>query len=153
VEKKVNAIIALGSNLGNRNENIEKAIEKINQRIGKTIGRGMIIETEPFEMESDSMFLNTCIEINTILSPDKLLDALQKIEIDLGRPKETKGKNIQRPIDLDIIFYDDFTIISDNLTIPHSKYHLRDFVLQPLLSLNPNYFDPRKKLIVKQLIC
>jgi len=141
----VNAIIALGSNLGDRIDNLNKAFEMIEQRIGKITKRGIVLETEPVGMESESKFLNTCIETQTNLSASALLTELKKIEIDIGRPIDSKGKSLPRSIDLDIIFYDKLIISTSELTIPHSKYHLRDFVLEPLLSLQPNLFDPQKK--------
>jgi 2-amino-4-hydroxy-6-hydroxymethyldihydropteridine diphosphokinase len=145
-------ILALGSNLGNRLNTINSAIQKIESEVGEIISIADCIETAPFEMESVENFLNSCIEIETELTVWEVLKKLQKIEIDLGRPKNTKGKNESRTIDIDIIFYDSEMIETTELCIPHKEYHTRSFVLIPLLQIAPNFIDPTKHLTVKQLI-
>ena len=153
MEKTVKTVVlALGSNLGNRSENIEQAIHRIQNEIGNVIAKADFIETEPFEMESSDVFLNTCIVIQTSILPFDLLQMLQTIEIELGRPVNSKGKKIARTIDLDIIFYASEVITSDRLTIPHKQYSKRDFVLKPLLQIAPYFIDPIKNLTIKQLI-
>lgn len=153
MEKTVKTVVlALGSNLGNRSKNIEQAINRIQNEIGKVIAKADFIETEPFEMESSDVFLNTCIVIQTSILPFDLLQMLQTIEIELGRPANSKGKKIARTIDLDIIFYASEVITSDRLTIPHKQYSKRDFVLKPLLQIAPYFIDPIKNLTIKQLI-
>lgn len=153
MEKTVKTvIIALGSNLGNRLNTINSAIHKIESEVGAIINIADCIETTPFEMESVENFLNSCIEIETKLTAWEVLKKLQKIEIHLGRPEKTKGKNESRTIDLDIIFYDSQVIETTELCIPHKEYHTRSFVLIPLLQIAPNFIDPSKYLTVKQLI-
>jgi 2-amino-4-hydroxy-6-hydroxymethyldihydropteridine diphosphokinase len=153
MEKTVKTVIlALGSNLGNRLNTINSAIQKIESEVGEIISIADCIETAPFEMESVENFLNSCIEIETELTVWEVLKKLQKIEIDLGRPKNTKGKNESRTIDIDIIFYDSEMIETTELCIPHKEYHTRSFVLIPLLQIAPNFIDPSKHLTVKQLI-
>ena len=153
MEKTVKTVIlALGSNLGNRLNTINSAIQKIESEVGKIISIADCIETAPVEMESVENFLNSCIEIETELTVWEVLKKLQKIEIDLGRPVNSKGKKIARTIDLDIIFYANEVITSYRLTIPHKEYLKRDFVLKPLLQIAPNFIDPSKHLTVKQLI-
>lgn len=152
-EKGLNlAFIALGSNLGNREENINKAIELINSTIGKVIKQAKNIETEPVDMYNANLFMNTCIEVQTSLNVEYMLDELKKIEINLGRPANSKGKNESRTIDLDIIFYNQIVYSSENLTIPHPNYHKRDFVLVPMLELDNQFIDPKTKITLKQLI-
>lgn len=152
-EKGLNlAFIALGSNLGNREENINKAIELINSTIGKVIKQAKNIETEPVDMYNANLFMNTCIEVQTSLNVEYLLEELKKIEINLGRPANSKGKNESRTIDLDIIFYNQIVYSSENLTIPHPNYHKRDFVLVPMLELDNQFIDPKTKITLKQLI-
>jgi 2-amino-4-hydroxy-6-hydroxymethyldihydropteridine diphosphokinase len=131
---------------------INSAIQKIESEVGVIISIADCIETAPFEMESVENFLNSCIEIETELTVWEVLKKLQKIEIDLGRPKNTKGKNESRTIDIDIIFYDSEMIETTELCIPHKEYHTRSFVLIPLLQIAPNFIDPSKHLTVKQLI-
>ena len=152
-EKGLNlAFIALGSNLGNREGNINKAIELINSTIGKVIKQAKNIETEPVDMYNANLFMNTCIEVQTSLNVEYMLDELKKIEINLGRPANSKGKNESRTIDLDIIFYNQIVYSSENLTIPHPNYHKRDFVLVPMLELDNQFIDPKTKITLKQLI-
>ena len=153
MEKTVKTVIlALGSNLGNRLNTINSAIQKIESEVGEIISIADCIETAPVEMESVENFLNSCIEIETELTVWEVLKKLQKIEIDLGRPKNMKGKNESRTIDIDIIFYDSEMIETTELCIPHKEYHTRSFVLIPLLQIAPNFIDPSKNLTVKQLI-
>jgi 2-amino-4-hydroxy-6-hydroxymethyldihydropteridine diphosphokinase len=152
-EKGLNRVfIALGSNLGNREENINKAIEVINSTIGKVIKQAKNIETEPVDMSNSNLFINTCIEVQTSLNVEYLLEELKNIEINLGRPSNSKGKNESRTIDLDIIFYNQIIYSSENLSIPHPNYHKRDFVLLPMLELDNHFIDPKTKITLKQLI-
>ena len=153
MEKTVKTVIlALGSNLGNRLDNINTAIQRIESEVGTIIKVADCIETVPFEMESDENFLNSCIEIETELSAWEVLKKLQKIEVDLGRLEKTKGKNESRTIDLDIIFYGSEIINIPGLNVPHISYLKREFVLIPLLQIAPLYIDPIHNLTIKQLI-
>jgi 2-amino-4-hydroxy-6-hydroxymethyldihydropteridine diphosphokinase len=153
MEKTVKTVIlAMGSNLGDRSKNITIAINRIQQEVGYVISTSELLETIPFNMESTETFLNSCIKVQTALTPLELLHCLQEIETDLGRPKNTKGKKVSRTIDIDIIFYDSEVIETTELCIPHKEYHTRNFVLIPLLQIAPNFIDPSKHLTVKQLI-
>jgi len=153
MEKTVKTVIlAMGSNLGDRSKNITIAINRIQQEVGHVISTSELLETLPFNMESTETFLNSCIKVQTALTPLELLHCLQEIETDLGRPKNTKGKKISRTIDIDIIFYDSEVIETTELSIPHNEYFKRDFVMIPLLQIAPNFIDPMKNLTIKQLI-
>jgi 2-amino-4-hydroxy-6-hydroxymethyldihydropteridine diphosphokinase len=146
------AYIALGSNIGDKKAHLDNAISILNTTIGKVTKQARYIETEPVEMKTKDLFLNTCIEFETALSEKELLIALKKIEEQLGRSARSKGQYESRTIDLDIIFFKQLTLQSIELTIPHPRYHLREFVLNPLHELNPNLLDPCIKLTLKQLI-
>lgn len=127
----VTAYIAFGSNLGDRNKNIQNAIRALKARPGiKVIKTSSIIETEPEDGLPQGKFLNGAIKIETDLTPGKLLETLQKIETGLGRTRTVK--NGPRIIDLDIIFYNDKAINEPGLTIPHPRWRQRDFVVNPL---------------------
>jgi len=153
MEKTVKTVVlALGSNLGDRSKNITTAVNRIEQEVGYVISTSELLETLPFNMETTETFLNSCIKVQTALTPLELLHCLQEIETDLGRPKNTKGKKVSRTIDIDIIFYDSKMIETTELCIPHKEYHTRNFVLIPLLQIAPNFIDPSKHLTVKQLI-
>jgi len=144
--------IALGSNLGNKKENLDKAINLLNSSVGKVTKKSTYLVTKPVEMQSDENFLNACIELQTVFNPEELLNHMKNIEIELGRESNSKGKNESRTIDLDIIFFNQLIYNSNELKIPHPRYHLREFVLTPLMEISSNLYDPLLKLTLKQLI-
>lgn len=125
--------LSLGSNLGDRQAHLNKAIELIAERIGEVVRQSSFIETEPWGFESENRFLNGAILVETTLMPRQLLKATQKIERELGRKrKSSSGVYHDRPIDIDILLYDDLTIDEPDLKIPHPLMHERDFVMIPL---------------------
>jgi 2-amino-4-hydroxy-6-hydroxymethyldihydropteridine diphosphokinase len=129
--------LGLGSNLGDRNAHIEQAIALIHERVGEVVRRSSFIETEPWGFESENKFLNAVILCETELTPRQLLKATQKIERELGRKKKSASSHIShlykdRPIDIDILLYDDLTIDEPDLKIPHPLMEQRDFVMIPL---------------------
>ncbi len=126
--------LGIGSNLGNRNKNINTAIKKLGGIEGIEVTRvSSLIETEPEGGPPQNKFLNGAIEIKTKLPPHELLKQLKRIEKELGRVKTIK--NGPRPIDLDILFYGDEKINSSHLKIPHPRMHKREFVMRPLKEL------------------
>ena len=142
------AVIALGSNLGNRIENINTAIRAIAKLSGvKILKASSVYETEPVACESDAKFLNAEILVETSVSPAMLLGECLGIEAAMGRIR-TK-KNEPRVIDLDLILYEGFKSESYELTLPHPRALERSFVLTPLLDLYPTgrapamFFGPR----------
>jgi len=130
----------LGSNLGDRRMNIMRAIELIGERVGRVTQCSSLIETEPWGFESENNFLNGVILCETTLTPRQVLRKTQKIERDLGRIKKTNSQrstvNSQlysdRPIDIDILLYDDLTVDEPDLKIPHPLMQEREFVMIPL---------------------
>ena len=131
--------LGLGSNLGDRNAHIEQAIALIHERVGEVVRRCTFIETEPWGFESENKFLNAVILCETELTPRQLLKATQKIERQLGRRKKSTDSRLltpvsysDRPIDIDILLYDDLTIDERDLKIPHPLMEQRDFVMIPL---------------------
>ena len=138
--------LGLGSNLGDKEENIRKAIALIGERVGEVVRQSSLIETEPWGYESENKFLNGVILVETTLSPRQLLKTTQQIERDLGRRKKKNRLNVylskclskrqksysDRPIDIDILLYDDLTVDEPDLKIPHPLMHERDFVMIPL---------------------
>ena len=137
--------LGLGSNLGDREDNIQKAISLIGERVGTVLRQSSLIETEPWGFESENKFLNGVILCETTLTPREVLKATQKIERELGKTKvhATRRKNSSlftlhsslykdRPIDIDILLYDDLTIDEPDLKIPHPLMQQRDFVMIPL---------------------
>ena len=130
-----NVYLGLGSNQGDREENIRKAISLIGERVGEVLRQSSLIETEPWGFQSENKFLNGVILVATALTPREVLQATQKIERTLGRRKKTSLHYQDRPIDIDILLYDDFHIDEPDLKIPHPLMHQRDFVMIPLQEL------------------
>jgi 2-amino-4-hydroxy-6-hydroxymethyldihydropteridine diphosphokinase len=125
--------LGLGSNLGNRKENLAYAIRFIGERVGKVLRVSSFIETEPWGFESENTFVNAVILCETDLTPRQLLGATQKIEREMGRQKKsTDGGYSDRCIDIDILLYDDLRVDEPDLQIPHPLMLKRDFVMIPL---------------------
>ena len=139
-----NAYLGLGSNLGDREANIRKAISLIGKKVGRVLRQSSLIETEPWGFESANKFLNAVILCETTLTPRQLLKVTQSIERQLGRRKKSSASRLpspsssspvsysDRPIDIDILLYDDLTVDEPDLKIPHPLMQQRDFVMIPL---------------------
>lgn len=130
--------LGLGSNLGDREAVLLQAIKLIDERVGQVLRRSSFIETEPWGFESANRFLNAAVCCETTLTPREVLQATQQIERDLGKRKRHATKrqkeiNYQdRPIDIDILLYDDLIVDEPDLKIPHPLMHQREFVMRPL---------------------
>jgi len=136
--------LGLGSNLGDREANISRAIELINEKVGLVIRQSSLIETEPWGFESANKFLNGVILCETTLTPRRLLKTTQSIERALGRKSKSTDSCLltpvsysDRPIDIDILLYDDLTVDEPDLKIPHPLMEERDFVMIPLKQIKP----------------
>ena len=133
-----NVYLGLGSNLGDKEENIRKAITLIGDRVGTVLRQSSLIETEPWGFESENSFLNGVILVETTFTPRQTLKATQKIERALGRRQKSVGADTDvpvyhdRPIDIDILLYDDLSVDEPDLKIPHPLMYERDFVMIPL---------------------
>jgi len=132
--------IALGSNLGNRGENLRKAIEALAPHVAVR-KQSSIYESVPQGVGPQPLYLNMVIAGETTLLPLLLLGQLKKIEANLGREENTH--NLPRPIDLDIIFYGEKIMEKPELTIPHPRMHERAFVLAPLSELALFHMHPK----------
>ena len=127
------AYLSLGSNLGDRHATMQQAILLLDSQAGTVDRVSSAIETEPWGFESANKFLNMCVRITTTLSPEQLLATTKDIELQLGRTtKSVNGQYHDRPIDIDILTYDDIHINTPSLTLPHPYMHERDFVMIPL---------------------
>ena len=134
--------LALGSNMGNRQQVMEQAIKMINEQIGAVVRQSSFYETEPWGFDSPNMFLNAAVCVETPLCPRCLLERTQLIERALGRTKKTTLHTSHftlhtphysdRPIDIDILLYDDIIVDEPDLKIPHPLMYERDFVMVPL---------------------
>jgi len=144
-----NIYLGIGSNLGNRQKNIELAKFKLIQKDIKIYRSSRIYESLSWPNPDNPKFLNIIIEITSNLSPFKLIDICKEIEIDLGRKK--RQKNAPRECDIDIIDYDNQKMKS-KIILPHPRMHERNFVLFPLYELNKVWMHPILKQPIKKLI-
>ena len=126
--------LGLGSNLGDREANMEEAIRLIQERVGEIARRSSFIETAPWGFTSSHRFLNGAVLCLTEKSPREVLRLTQAIERQLGRETKTGATRhySDRPIDIDILLYDDLTVDEPDLKIPHPLMTERDFVMIPL---------------------
>ncbi len=124
----------MGSNLGEKIEYLENAIEAIKVAVGEVEFVSSYYESEPWGYQSENQFINVCLTCFTNLSPFELLEILKGIEATIGRTKSQTGYE-DRCIDIDIIFYNNEEIESDQLTIPHPHFKKREFVMIPLLEI------------------
>ena len=145
------AFLSLGSNLGKRLENLERAIDKIGESGQiKVIKVSPVYETEPVGVKGQEWFLNLALEVQTSLEPFALLERLLSIEDQMGRKRDEKWG--PRSIDLDILLYDDRIVDSDRLAIPHPRMHERRFVLLPLAQIAPRLLHPRLEKSIEELL-
>ena len=129
------AYLSLGSNIGERQQLIDEAVEQLGG-IGIVVRRSSVVETEPVGFSSPNKFLNACVCLLTECSPRQLLETTQAIERRLGRTtKSIGGIYHDRPIDIDILLYDDVDIAEKDLVIPHPKMYEREFVMRPLYEI------------------
>ena len=145
--------LGLGTNLGNKKANIRRAVRKIEELIGTVERQSALYETEPWGFSSENLFVNAVVRVRTELSPMQLLRVTQQIERDMGRTRKSvrrsgsensisgdsqlhSGEQLpvyhDRPIDIDILLYDDLTVDEPELKIPHPLMQERDFVMIPL---------------------
>jgi len=144
--------LSLGSNLGKRQDYIDVAIEML-RGLERTavIKKSSVFETSPVGTNTDKWFLNCVVKISTALSALELLEEIQFIERALGRKPEPPGEESpDRTIDIDIILYGKYTIVTPELTVPHPRATQRLFVLVPLYEIEPNLYISGKP--VKQWI-
>lgn len=125
--------IGLGSNLGDKVWNLQETIRLISERVGAVVRQSSFLETEPWGFESENTFVNAVICCETEKTPREVLVLTQQIEREMGRTrKSSSGGYSDRPIDIDILLYDNLTVDEPDLKIPHPLMHQRDFVMIPL---------------------
>lgn len=145
------AYVALGSNMGDKKAYLDEAVDKLGQhplcRVQKV---AEYIQTEPYGGVEQDTFLNSALELQTLLYPEELLKLINRIEAEAGRERTIHWG--PRTLDLDILFYDDRVIDTPRLTVPHIDMQNRDFVLRPLAQLAPWYRHPVLNRTVQQLL-
>ena len=143
--------LLLGGNLGDKSRIFTEARKLLRSLVGEITALSGIYETEPWGFESDDLFWNQAIKLSTPLSPEEVLAATQSTELALGRiRKETQY--ISRPIDIDILFFDDRIVKSDKLIIPHPRIQERRFVLVPLAEIAPSLQHPVLRKSMSELL-
>jgi len=134
--------LSLGSNLGNRQQNLRRAIDALAPEKIRVVAISDLYETEPQDVTDQPWFLNMAIECCTELSAFEFLTSLHRIERALGRVREGTPPGGPRLIDLDILLFGDLRLATPQLTLPHPRMLQRRFVLEPLLELAPDLKDP-----------
>jgi 2-amino-4-hydroxy-6-hydroxymethyldihydropteridine diphosphokinase len=141
--------LALGTNLGNREDNLREALQKLPPEV-EVSAVSRLYETAPAYVLDQPTFLNMAVKGQTVLSPTELLAYLKQLETEIGRKKTIRYG--PRKIDLDIIFYDDLILSTPDLVIPHPRLAERGFVLRPLADIAANFVHPILKQTVADLV-
>ncbi|MGB5394405.1 MAG: 2-amino-4-hydroxy-6-hydroxymethyldihydropteridine diphosphokinase [Lutimonas sp.] len=146
-----NTYLSLGSNLGDRLQNLQDAVNMLAEKCGHISIISSVYESRSWGFESDN-FYNICLKLSTYLNPEILLEKILSIENHFGRQR-TKDKTYRaRTIDIDIIFFDDEIIFSETLLVPHPHLAERKFVLVPLAEIAPNFIHPITKISISQAL-
>lgn len=154
--------LGLGSNLGDREQQLRQAVRLVDERVGRVVRQSSFIQTEPWGFQSEHLFLNAAICCLTDKTPREVLQLTQQIERDLGKtkahathrpssiphhpssifPHPSSIIHHDRPIDIDILLYDDWKVDEPDLKIPHPLMHQRDFVMIPLKEILTEQTNP-----------
>ena len=147
------AVLLTGGNLGDIDKSMVQARELIAQRAGEIVAESKIYTSEAWGFESDNLFKNQVIIIETQLSPLELLDTTQQIESELGRVRPVnKNGYTSRTMDIDILYLDQMVIRSQRLAIPHPLIQFREFVLNPLTEVAPRWVNPATGKTSEQML-
>jgi 2-amino-4-hydroxy-6-hydroxymethyldihydropteridine diphosphokinase len=146
---KVEVYLSLGSNLGDREQNLARAMDLLAQRLKIELTSSLYV-TEPVDHKDQPLFLNAACRVRTSLAPDDLLGLAKRIEAAMGRkPSFVNGP---RPIDIDILFYGDKVVNIPHLVIPHPRVQERAFVLVPLAEIAPRLVHPVSGQTVAEMV-
>lgn len=143
--------LGIGTNLGEKEQNLQSAILKINTEIGDVRQVSSFYSSVPWGFVSANDFLNAVLLVDTLLTPDELLCELKLIEKKMGRTSKTTRKYTDRIIDIDILLYENRIVAAPGLNIPHAQMAQRDFVLIPLAEIAPDLVHPTLKKTILDL--
>ena len=144
--------LALGSNLGDKQKNIEEALDKIEERIGSIISLSAFYLTIPVGFQSENIFVNCVCEVATFMDIYSVFSKTQDIEKEIGRTvKSRNGQFSDRVIDIDLIMAGNLVINTPDLIIPHPRFHNRSFVLDPLYEIAPDLIHPLLGKSIREL--
>ena len=145
--------IGLGTNLGDKEQNLRTAVHKIEERIGKIISLSAFYATAPWGFSSEHTFLNAAACVETLLPPLSVLQLTQEIEREIGRThKSVGGVYSDRVIDIDLLLYGDRVLDTPELKLPHPLMHERRFVMEPLAEIAPDLVHPILKKKMRELL-
>ncbi|TWV08272.1 2-amino-4-hydroxy-6-hydroxymethyldihydropteridine diphosphokinase [Bacteroidaceae bacterium HV4-6-C5C] len=143
---------SLGTNLGDKEQNLCQAINHIQKQIGKVISQSAFYSTPPWGFTSNNTFLNAAILVNSSFSPFEILENLKRIEYKMGRiHKSENGVYSDRVIDIDLLLYNDLILDTPTLKLPHPLLHQRKFVMEPLVEIAPEIIHPILKRTMKDI--
>lgn len=153
-------LLLTGGNAGDVKRTLQAAQQLINDRVGAVLRCSHRYESEPWGFDDAERFSNQALEVSTDLSPEEVLDAVQEIERSLGRNRaaeavekaRTGAPYTSRPIDIDIAFYDDQTIATERLDVPHPLLAEREFALIPLCEIARDRRHPQTGLTLGQML-
>ena len=144
--------LGLGTNLGNKEQNLRMSVQKIEERIGKIVSLSAFYVTAPWGFASDTSFLNAVVCVETPLRPLEVLKETQAIERELGRTsKSMGGVYSDRLIDIDLLLYGDTIMDEEGLILPHPLMVERRFVMEPLAEIAPDVMHPVLHKTMKEL--
>ena len=146
-----NTYLSLGSNSGEKLQNLQNAIYLIDEKIGSIKKVSPVYLSEAWGFKSEQ-FLNICIEVSTCLNPEDLLTRIHLVEKQLGRIKTNTKEYIARTIDIDILLFENEIIFSPELIVPHKEMLQRKFVLVPLAEICPSLIHPIEKRTIKNCL-
>lgn len=145
--------LGLGSNLGDREALLLESIQEIKKQIGTVSLQSAFYVTEPWGFQSEHPFLNAVVCCETSLTPLQVLDCTQHIEKQLGRTHKSVNRQYSdRPIDIDLLLFNDLILNTPRLTLPHPLMHQRRFVLEPLAEIASQLVHPILKQTIAELL-
>lgn len=142
--------IGLGSNRGDRMQYLKDALHQLKQT-GTFVKSSAVYETPSWGYESDQPYLNAVVKLETLLSPEEVLTSLHAIEADSGRTRSAVIRYTDRTLDLDLLYYDSLVKDTEHINVPHPRIAQRNFVLKPMLDIDPEWLDARTGFTVLDL--